>query len=202
MLAPLYDLGVRLAALPFGGEEALRRRLLDEAGIKEGQRVLEIFSGTATLSVMAARMGASVTALDVTHGMLKAAGVKAKGAGVRMGLVRGEAQALPFTDASFDRVIASMGLHEAAPSAAMVALGEAKRVIKDGGTLAILDFHRAEGAATRAAQSLLFTFFEGDCAKEWVRGDLQSLLTGLGFRDFRRSFFLNRFLQLVTVKKT
>lgn len=199
-LAPLYDLGVRLAAVPFGGEARLRGRTLDEAAVKGGQKVLEIFSGTATLSLMAARRGAYVFALDVTEGMLKAAREKARNEKIWIGLVRGDAAELPFADDSFDRVTASMGLHEARPEALKGILFEARRVLKAGGRLAILDFHRAEGAAG-FLQSLVFTFFEGESARAWVRTDIQSLLSTLGFKDFRRVFLARRSLQLVTAKK-
>ncbi|MCL4872736.1 methyltransferase domain-containing protein [bacterium] len=199
-LAPLYDLGVRLAAVPFGGEARLRGRTLDEAAVKGGQKVLEIFSGTATLSLMAARRGAYVFALDVTEGMLKAAREKARNEKLGIGLVRGDAAELPFADDSFDRVTASMGLHEARPEALKGILFEARRVLKAGGRLAILDFHRAEGAAG-FLQSLVFTFFEGESARAWVRTDIQSLLSTLGFKDFRRVFLARRSLQLVTAKK-
>ncbi|MBW7956627.1 MAG: methyltransferase domain-containing protein [Deltaproteobacteria bacterium] len=199
-LAPLYDLGVRLAALPFGGEARLRARVLDEAAVKGGQRILEIFSGTATLSLMAARRGASVFALDITEGMLKAAREKARNENLGIWLVRGDAEILPFADGSFDRVMASMGVHEARPEALRGILSEAGRVLKPGGQLAIFDFHRAEGLAG-LLQSLVFTFFEGETARAWVRADIQSLISSLGFRDFRRVFLAHRSLQLVTAKR-
>ncbi|MBE7415210.1 MAG: hypothetical protein HS130_08255 [Deltaproteobacteria bacterium] len=47
-----------------------------------------------------------------------------------------------------------MGLHEARPEALKGILFEARRVLKAGGRLAILDFHRAEGAAGFAVPGL------------------------------------------------
>src|SRR3989304_2313343 len=119
--------------------------------------------------------------LDLTGGMRKVAKEKAKGYGVKIGFVRADASMLPFAEGSFERVVASMGLHETGPGAVTEILSEAKRVLQPGGGLAIMDFHRAEGMAGKA-QSLFFTFFEGETARDWVGTDIQSLLSGLGFK--------------------
>lgn len=198
--APLYDLGVWLMALPFGGEDALRDRIVEKAAIQSGMKTLEIFSGTATLSLMAAQRGASATALDINTGMLKVARGKAVKVSQRLGVVRADASDLPFGDDSFDRVMVSMGLHETEESKVPLILKECHRVLKQGGRLVLFDFHGAEGGAG-SWQSVYFTFFEGDPAKAWVRSDVQSLLLKAGFRNFNREFLHSRVFQLLTVEK-
>lgn len=199
--APLYDLGVWLCALPFGGEGAIRERVIDRASPLKGLNTLEIFAGTGTLSLLAAERGASATAVDITGGMLRAAGFKAEKSGLKLALVRADASDLPFVDNGFDRVMVSMGLHETEQSRLPLILKESYRVLKSGGRLVIFDFFGAEGRGARAVQSLFFTFLEGDTAKQWVRTDLQTLLSRTGFRDFKREFLHSRAFQLLTVEK-
>lgn len=199
--APLYDLGVWLTALPLGGEGALRERVIEKGSPLKGQKTLEIFSGTATLSLLAAERGATPTAVDITGGMLRAARFKAEKAGLKLGLVRADAQDLPFADGCFDRVMVSMGLHETVQSSIPLILKESYRVLKSGGRLVIFDYFMAEGRWAGAAQSLFFTFLEGDEAKQWIRTDLQTLLSRTGFRDFKREFLHSRAFQLLTVEK-
>lgn len=200
VLAPLYDLGVWFMALFLGGEDALRGKAIAEAMPLEGRTVLEIFAGTATISLMAAKRGATAIAADISKGMLRVAGEKAGKSGAHIYPVRADAAVLPFRSGSFDRVIASMGLHEAGPDATEGALKEAYRVLKTGGRLVIFDYSRAEGAA-RVVQALFFAFAEGEHARKWIRTDAEALLTGIGFKNFRRKFLLKRALQVLTVEK-
>ena len=199
--APLYDLGVWLTALPFGGEASIREKVIEKAMPLEGKKTLEIFSGTATLSCLAAGRGASATAVDITGGMLRAARFKAKKSGLALALARADASELPFVGDVFDRVFVSMGLHETEESKVPEVLKESYRVLKRTGKLVIFDFSAAEGRSARAVQSVFFTFLEGETARRWVETDLQTLLSRAGFKDFKREFFHSRAFQLLSVVK-
>lgn len=199
-VAPVYDLGFWFLSLFFGGEGRVRQGVIDAARPLEGSKVLEVCAGTGALSLMAAEMGASVTAVDIGMGMLKVAGAKSARAGRRVDLVRADASVLPFGTGVFDRVIVSLGLHEAGPELVPLMLAESHRVLKDEGRLVIYDFHGADGGVG-VVQRTLFHFIEGDEVWPWLKYDMQGLLNKAGFTGFRRQFSLKRAMQLITVQK-
>src|SRR3989338_3368286 len=103
IFAPLYDLGMWLIGLPFGGERRLRSAVIEKMTPLQDCRILEMCCGTATLSLMAAENGASVYGLDITHGMLNVAQEKARNKGARLGLIQTDAISMPFKEKDFYR---------------------------------------------------------------------------------------------------
>src|ERR671934_2849800 len=109
--------------------------------LASGERVLDLGSGAGTDSLVAAQMvGADghVTGIDMTAAML----VKARSAATAMGVsnvefVEGEAEQLPFADASFDVVI-SNGVIDLVPDKDAV-FSELNRVLVPGGRMQIAD---------------------------------------------------------------
>ncbi|HXA56317.1 MAG TPA: class I SAM-dependent methyltransferase [Candidatus Acidoferrum sp.] len=108
--------------------------LVKFAGISSGQRVLDVACGTGVAAIPAARLGAKVTALDLTPELLERARASADLAGVQVEFQEGDVEKLPYADASFDVVISQFG-HIFAPRPE-VALSEMLRVLKPGGTIA------------------------------------------------------------------
>ena len=104
--------------------------LLDAAVIGPGHVVLDVCCGTGEATAAAAERGATVTGLDFSEEMIAVAIAKVVGAHFRTG----DAEALPFEDGAFDRVINNFGtLHLAEPEKA---IAEAARVVKPGGRYA------------------------------------------------------------------
>jgi SAM-dependent methyltransferase len=108
--------------------------LVRHAGIRKGQRVLDVGCGTGVVAITAARRGAHVTGLDLTPQLLERARENARIAEVEVEWLEGDVEALPFADASFDVVVSQFG-HMFAPRAE-VAIREMLRVLKSGGTIA------------------------------------------------------------------
>lgn len=138
-LLPWYDVMSRVL-----GAGPAHRRLVTRAAPPPGGRVLEIGCGTGNvLAAMARRHpGATLIGLDPDLEALERARAKLP-AGVR--LEQGFADALPLPDADVDRVLSSLMLHHLPAEEQPGALREARRVLRPGGSIHILDM---EGQAT------------------------------------------------------
>lgn len=104
------------------------------AGIESGEKLLDVGTGTGVVAISARRRGAKVTGLDLTPPLLEQARVDAETAGVPdIEWIQGDAEALPFEDATFDVVTSQFG-HMFAPRPD-VAIAEMRRVLKPGGRI-------------------------------------------------------------------
>ncbi len=109
-------------------------RLVKYAGIRAGQRVLDVACGTGVVAVTAARLGAQVTGQDLTPELLDAARENARTASLTIDWQEGDVEQLPYEAETFDVVFSQYG-HMFAPRPD-VAVREMLRVLKRGGVLA------------------------------------------------------------------
>jgi SAM-dependent methyltransferase len=113
-------------------------RLVEASGIAPAMRVLDVAAGSGNAAIPAAKRGASVTASDLTPELFDAGRARAEAEGVELEWVEGDAERLPFEDASFDAVISSLGAMFAPNHAAAAA--ELVRVCRPGGTIGLLSW--------------------------------------------------------------
>jgi ubiquinone/menaquinone biosynthesis C-methylase UbiE len=108
--------------------------LVEFAAVAPGQRVLDVGCGTGVVAVTAARRGATVDGLDLAPALLTEACTNATLAGVAIPFTEGDAENLPYADASFDVVLSQFG-HMFAPRPE-IAIAEMLRVLRPGGRIA------------------------------------------------------------------
>src|SRR5262247_2259018 len=83
----------------------IAERLVEEVDPRPGQRVLDIACGSGNIALVAARRYCEVTGLDFAPPLLEHARARAAAEGSKIDFRVGDAQALPFADASFDVVL-------------------------------------------------------------------------------------------------
>jgi len=109
--------------------------LLSLVEIQPGEPVLDVATGTGNVALLAAALGAEVTGLDLVPDLLDVARSRDDG---RIAWIEGDAEALPFADASFDRVFSVFGV-QFAPRHQVVA-DELARVCRPGGTIGLVNW--------------------------------------------------------------
>jgi ubiquinone/menaquinone biosynthesis C-methylase UbiE len=181
-LLPFYDPLNRLLLR----EEHTRGRLVAEAAIAPGARVLDLGCGTGALSVMILERHpeARVSALDPDPLALERARRKAERAGLAIDFRQGFGDALPWPDASFDRVLSSLVLHHLTADEKRSTLAEARRVLAPGGSLHVLDFGAPR---TRVDRWLTFFVHHGGRIEDNLAGRLPGFMAAAGFRDARET---------------
>jgi demethylmenaquinone methyltransferase/2-methoxy-6-polyprenyl-1,4-benzoquinol methylase len=142
------------AALSFWQDPRWRRALVDAVAPKDGDRVLDVATGTGMVAAeLLARAECSVVGLDQSAEMLAAARARFAAAPKdRVRLIEGEAEALPFGDQSFDVVTFTYLLRYVEDPRATI--GELARVLRPGGRIVSLEFGVPPWPPARAAWRL------------------------------------------------
>lgn len=108
--------------------------LVEFAQVAPGQSVLDVGCGTGVVAITAACAGARVKGLDLSPALLEVAHGNALLVDGGIEFTEGDAEALPYPDASFDMVLSQFG-HMFAPRPD-VTVAEMLRVLKPGGRIA------------------------------------------------------------------
>lgn len=112
------------------------RIILEKLGDVYGKRLLELGCGAGEASIYFAKLGAEVTATDISAGMLKVVKDVAAYHGVAVDTRQLFSHNLPFMDGEFDIVYAANLLHHVELEQT---LAEARRVLRDGGIFVCWD---------------------------------------------------------------
>ena len=117
--------------------------LLREMPPAPGEKWADLATGTGQLALRAATGGAHVTGLDLAPDLIETAKQLAADAGHEIEYMVGDAESLPFDDASFDTVSSTCGVMFAPDHQAVA--DELARVTKPGGRLGLMNWHPTIG---------------------------------------------------------
>jgi demethylmenaquinone methyltransferase/2-methoxy-6-polyprenyl-1,4-benzoquinol methylase len=146
-VAQKYDLMNDL--MSFGIHRLWKRYFVATAGVRRGDRVLDLAGGTGDIAALLhERVGTegAVVLGDINAEMLHVGRDRLTDRGLVRGLdyVQLNAEALPFPDRSFDLVTIAFGLRNVTDKQA--ALNEMQRVLKVGGRALVLEFSAVKAA--------------------------------------------------------
>ena len=170
--APSYDKQIAFfEKIWFGGGR-------EWLGQRAQGRVLEVAVGTGR-DLPHYPADVIVTGIELSPAMLALARQRAAGLDRDADLREGDAEHLPFADASFDTVVCALALCTIPSPAA--AIGEMKRVLVPGGRLLLLDHIASTWPPIHAAQWLLERFTIRAAGEHFTRRQLP-LVRAAGFR--------------------
>lgn len=108
---------------------------LGRLDLSAGATLLDVACGSGQVALIAARQGARVVGVDIADNSIQAARGRARAEGLEVRFDVGDAEALPYADASFEYVVSLYGAMFA-PQPDRVA-AELLRVCRSGGTVAM-----------------------------------------------------------------
>jgi SAM-dependent methyltransferase len=127
------DYGLIAKSTELGAEEFINRLAL-----QPGTRLLDVACGSGNLAIVAARIGATATGVDIAPNLLEEGRERAKVEGLTIQFDEGDAEQLPYPDANFDVVVSMFGAMFA-PRPELAA-AELVRVCRSGGRIAMANW--------------------------------------------------------------
>jgi ubiquinone/menaquinone biosynthesis C-methylase UbiE len=206
--SPFYDLFVRLMLFVlnggFGGEKRLRDTVIDLLAPRPGERIIDICSGTGTLSILLGmRLSGSgqVAGIEISDHQLAVA--RRKPAPRNVAFTRADAQATPFPESHFDRGVIFGALHEMPRPVRRRILAEARRVIKPGGRIVLLEHNRPARRWLAWLYRLLeWPTPEYSTYRDLLQSGLINEISEAGFRIMQTEVVASQFFQVVVAERS
>ncbi|MFO8009982.1 MAG: methyltransferase domain-containing protein [Dehalococcoidia bacterium] len=149
------------------------------ARITEGERILDVATGTGFMAGALAGAGAEVVATDFTREMLvEARSSLEERSNVYYALA--DADNLPFAGESFDAVTCRVSVHHFVNPYKAVA--EMTRVCGDGGRVVIMDVISSEDDAKSELQNRMGKMRDPSEVRQWKLSELERMLTSAGMK--------------------
>ncbi|TDI75561.1 MAG: bifunctional demethylmenaquinone methyltransferase/2-methoxy-6-polyprenyl-1,4-benzoquinol methylase UbiE [Bacteroidetes bacterium] len=194
-IAPRYDVLNRI--LSGGIDQQWRKKAIAMLKDDAPSRILDVATGTADLAILAGTLDPDeVVGVDIAEEMLQVGRTKIENRGLSnlIKLKHGDAEQLPFSEASFDAAVVAFGVRNFEDLA--LGLSEISRVLRPGGQLVVLEFSRP----TRFPVKQLYAFYGrfilptigkmisgDDAAYKYLPESIEAFPDGADFLDVMRS---------------
>ncbi|MGD2180680.1 class I SAM-dependent methyltransferase [Lusitaniella coriacea] len=193
----LYDTITSVAAVAVGGEKRLRQLPLQGLDIQPETEVLDLCCGAGQVTRFLVESSNRVTGLDASPFAIK----RAKDNVPQAQYIQGFAENMPLGECQFDVVQTSAALHEMNPQQLRQILKEVYRVLKPGGTFALIDFHQPTNKLFFPGLAMFLWLFETETAWQLLEMDLAKELEDVGFGIGKQQLYAGGSLQAIHAKK-
>ena len=183
----------------FGGERRWRELIVDWINPQPGEKILDICSGTGTLTIIVGKKLAGtgeVVGIELSPAQLRFALRKEKPDGLTF--IEGDAQNIPFSDSYFDKSVICGALHELPREVRRNVLSEAYRITKPKGKIVIVEQNKPD----RKWKAMIFDFVERfnpeyPTYKDLLKCGLTNEIERAGFRIIRTDTTCWEYFQIV-----
>lgn len=178
------------------------------AGMKAGDRVLDVCCGTGDQAIHYALKSITATGVDLSPNMIRIAEIKKGKLGLgNVSFQIADALHLPFKDSFFDGASICLGLHEKERIARNLIISEMKRVVRKNGALIFTDFQvplpqRPITCLTRAIE-----FIGGRnhfrCFRDYIaQGGMTEILKINRLSEEKRDYLKNGLMVIIKTSNT
>lgn len=196
-LTALYDPMVALTCR----ETYFKSRLVEQAGIYDNQKVLDIGSGTGTLAIQIKKSvnGSLVTGIDADEKIISIAEKKSSSLKLDVKFVEGLSFDMPFDGNKFDRCVSSLFFHHLNLKNKERTFQEAYRVLKPNGEIHIADWGKPTNIIMRCLFYIVQVLDGFETTSDSVSGVLPELMRKAGFVDVAVNETISTLLGTITL---
>jgi ubiquinone/menaquinone biosynthesis C-methylase UbiE len=203
-----YNLLMKWCFFPFGGEQNVRNQLISEIVFNKDDKILEMCCGSGNTSfVIAERIGenAILKGIDLSEGQIEIAKRKNHYSNVVFQVM--DASKTDFHEGEFDKVIIPHALHEMNRDLRLSVLREAKRVLMNGGSIAVLEMDNPSNFFIRILIGFLWFYwlpfnFETHTRRDMLKHGLKEEVIESGFVNASKRNMFNGVFQVVQGQKS
>lgn len=202
-----YNLMMKWMSLPFGGETALRKAMIEPVSFEKGERILDMCCGTggATFSISERAGGmCEIVGMDLSSGQLHCAKKRQYYCPTRF--IQSDVTDTGFQAKSFDKVFITHALHEMPRESRLQTLREAKRLLNHQSQVIVLELDNPPSMWLRIFIGLWFLYwlpgnFETPTRRDMFRHGLTNEVTESGFVDVQKYSAYHGIFQTVIATK-